>query len=434
MEDEILALVSRRADKAEVFGEEADRTVVEFRAGKLHSRETRLTRGYGLRVIKDGKTGFASSTNPERLDELVDAALETAAFGKPARFEFPKADAGTRVKTFDNRVMLVSARRMIGWGESLVDAMHARVPDLKLELTFTRTYREVRVVNSTGLDTGFERAEFDLWATGLLVDAGLVWIPDYVNLSNGQPFQLEPMADRLEQQAKAARHKAKLATGTYPVIVMPTALPGMLVPLQFGVNGKQREKGTSPLIGKQGEKVLSDKLTIVDNPLRDHSLAAAPIDAEGVPRRKNVLFEQGVFRDFLFDTATGAACSCKSTASASRGYSQPPVPGVSNIEIAAGGADYEATLRDMNEGVLVHGFIGGGQSNIMAGDVTLNVSSGFKVEKGEVVGRVKDAMVGGNLYKMLEKVEVVGSTRRDLGNYLLPFIMFPGLKVATREG
>jgi len=432
MEQKILALANRRADAAEVFGEEADRTVVEFRGGKLHSQETRLTRGYGLRVIKDGKIGFCSSTDPDRINELTDAALDTSVLGKPAQFEFPEAEKGPEVKVFDNRVMLVSVRRMVNWGKNLIDIMHARVPDVKLDLTFTRTYREIKVKNSSGLDVGFERAEFDLWITGLLVDGGLVWIPDYVNLSNGHPLQFEPLADRLERQAKVAKQKAKLTSGTYPVIVMPTALPSMLVALKFGVNGKQREKGTSPLIGKEDEKILDENLTILDNPLHSFGLASSPFDGEGVARHRNVLFDKGVFKGFLFDLATAAACKCECTASARRGYSRPPVPDITNFEITSGKNDFEKLVQETKEGLLVYEFLGGGQSNIMAGDINLNVTSGFKIEGGEIVGRVKDVMVTGNLYKMLEKVEV-GSAQQDLGNYFLPFVRFPALKVATKE-
>jgi len=437
MTKEILALARLKTDQAEAFTEEADRTVVEFRGNRFHSQETRLTHGFGLRAVKNGRIGFSSSTNPERLDDLVAAAAQTAVYGRQVSgWQWPGQDVASqsaKVKTFDNRVMLVPPGRMIGWGKDLIDALLARVPEMKLDLTFSRTYREVSLENSAGLDTGFVRAEFTLWVTGLLVDSGLVWIEEFVNLSDGQPPALEPLADRLERKARIAKRRAVLATGVYPVIVMPLALPSMLMPLGLGVNGKQREKGVSPLIEKQGEKVLDEKLTVVDNPLRDYGLASAPIDGEGIPRRENVLFKQGVFKGFLFDLVTGAACGSATTASASRGYAQPPAPAVSNIEILPGKASLDSAIKAIGEGLLVYGFLGGGQSNVLAGDVTMNVSFGFKIERGEIVGRVKDALIAGNLYTMLSNVEAVGSAQEDLGNYLLPFIGFRDMKVATKE-
>ena len=156
-------------------------------------------------------------------------------------------------------------------------------------------------------------------------------------------------------------------------------------------------------------------------------------DAEGSARRRNVLFDRGVFSGFLYDVATAAACGCPGTASACRDYSSAPKPGASNVEIEAGDADPDRLVREMKEGLVVYGFIGAGLSNVLAGEITLNVNSGFKVESGQVVGRVKDVMVAGNVYELLSTVDAVGSAQEDLGDYFLPFVRFPALKVATGE-
>jgi len=432
MESEILSLAMPKVEQAEVYGAEIDRIVVEFRANEFHSQETRLARGYGLRVLKNGRIGFCASTNPQRIEDMVQAAVDTATFGRAVRFDLPATQPMPEVTTFDNRTIMLPVHRLLEWGSELIEAVRSRVPDLKLDLTFTRVYRQVQLLNSSGLDAQFSRAEFDVGVTGLMVLDGLYWINDYENLSNGKPFAVGPLADRIEQRAKLGRAKARLATGTYPVIIAPMALPNLLYPFFFAVTGKALEKGTSPLIGKTGQKLLDEKLTMVDNGLRDFALESAPFDGEGTPRRRNVLFDKGTFHGFLFDLATAAACKVQTTGSAGRDYSSVPAPVGTNVEIEPGKTKLEEAIRDIREGLLVYEVIGGGQSNIMAGDVTLNVSSGFKVENGTVTGRVKDALIAGNVYKMFRSIEAVGDTQRDLGNYYLPFVKFGGLKVATR--
>jgi len=106
---------------------------------------------------------------------------------------------------------------------------------------------------------------------------------------------------------------------------------------------------------------------------------------------------------------------------------------VTNIELVAGDARFENVLAGIGEGLLVYDCIGGGQSNVLAGDVAVNVSSGFRIGNGKVTGRVKDTMIAGNVYEMFKNVAAVGDTVRDLGSYYVPFLMFPGLKVATRD-
>jgi PmbA protein len=433
MEDELLSLAQARGARAEVFCADENRTVVEFRANEFHSQESRLTHGYGLRLVHNGRVGFSSTTNPDVVEELVDAAIDTAALGKPCRFDFPGPRPKPDVATFDNRVIMLPARKMVEWGRELVEATCARVPDIKLDVSFVRVYREFVIVNSFGLDARFSRSEFGVTVTGLLVHDGLIWIPEYENLSNGKPFALGPVVDRIENHARLTRSRAQLASGTYPVIVAPSALPDLLLPFSVAVDGKLLEKGTSPLIGKEGQRLLDEKITVADNRLRDFGLLSSPLDGEGTPGRRNVLFDRGVFRGFLFDAATGAACRKESTGSASRDFSTQPRPGASNIEVALGDAKLEETIRGIKQGLLVHECIGGGQSNLLAGDVTLNVSLGYKIEDGAVTGRVKDAMIAGNVYDMFRNVAAVGDTERDYGTYFVPFVMFRGLKVATKD-
>jgi PmbA protein len=433
MEDKILEMAEARGAKAEVFGSEENRTVVEFRANEFHSQESRLTHGYGLRVVKDGRVGFSSSSDPDKVGELVQAAVDTAEFGKQCGFDFPGPEQNPVVKTFDNRVIMMPAVKMMEWGRELVDAVRARVPGLKLDVTLSRNYGETVIANSAGLKRRFSRATLQLYATGLVVSDGLVWISEYENLSSSAAPSVGVLADLIEERAILARSRARLATGTYPVIFMPAAVPDLLFPLRVGVNGKQLEKGVSPLISKNGQRLLDEKISVVDNGLRDFGTASGPFDAEGVPRRRAVLFDRGVFTGFLFDLATAAACRARTTGSAGRDYTSQPQPGVSNIELAAGDARFEDVLAGISEGLLVFDCIGGGQSNVLAGDVAINVSSGFRIGNGKVTGRVKDTMIAGNVYDIFRKVTAVGDDVRDLGSYAVPFLMFPGLKVATRD-
>jgi PmbA protein len=433
MEDKILAMAQARGAQAEVFSSDESRTVVEFRANEFHSEENRLTHGYGLRVVKNGRVGFSSGSAPDKVGELVDAAFDTAEFGKQCTFDFPGPGPNPTVKTFDNRVILLPALKMIEWGRELVDAVRARVPGLKLDVTLTRTYGETVVANSAGLRKRFSRATFQLSATGLLVSDGPVRISEYENLSSGAAPSIGLLADRLEERAILSRSRARLATGTYPVIFMPTAVPDLLYPIMVGVNGKQLEKGVSPLIEKTGQQLLDERTTIADNGLRDLGIASGPFDDEGMPRRRTALFDRGVFAGFLFDLATAGACNTESTGSAGRGYTSQPQPGTSNVELAPGDARFEETLGGIREGLLVYECIGGGQSNVLAGDVALNVSSGFRIVNGKAAGRVKDTVIAGNVYDMFKNVAAVGNTVRDLGAYHVPFVMFSGLKVATRD-
>jgi PmbA protein len=430
--ERMLELARGGAEQADVFSSEVDSTIVKFRAGKFHARETNLTHGFGLRVLRNGRVGFASTTDPDRAEEVVDAALAAASYGRAVRFQMPHRADPAEVKTFDNRVIMMPAERLIESGRELCDAVAARVPDLKLDLTISKEYREVAIGNTNGLDTGYARAEFEVSLAGLLVNGGLTWIWEYRNISDGRQFPVTELADEIERRARWSRSRARLASGTYPVIFMPQALMSLLLPLAVAANGTEFHKGTSPLIGREDKPVLDKRLTVTDNGLRDWGGASAPVDDEGVPRRRNVLFDRGEFRGFLFDLVTAAAAGRSSTGSAERDYSRQPSPGTSNIEVEPGGDRLEDVIAGTKRGLVVYSLLGGGQSNVLAGDVTVNVAAGYLVENGRIAGLVKDAMIAGNVYEMLREVAAIGDTQHDYGALFAPFVALPAVKVAVK--
>ena len=101
MEEEVLELASKTADQAEVYAITSETTLVSFEANRLKSLQTRETRGLALRLIKDGRLGFASVTRLDSPRALVESALEVAPFGAEARFEFPAEDAASKVQIYD---------------------------------------------------------------------------------------------------------------------------------------------------------------------------------------------------------------------------------------------------------------------------------------------------------------------------------------------
>ncbi len=91
-------------------------------------------------------------------------------------------------------------------------------------------------------------------------------------------------------------------------------------------------------------------------------------------------------------------------------------------------------ISSMKEGLIVEELLGAGQGNELGGDFRANVSLGFKVENGEIVGRVKDTMISGNVYKVLSQVEHVGdSSDWVFGSMRSPALQCLGVEVAAKD-
>jgi len=200
----------------------------------------------------------------------------------------------------------------------------------------------------------------------------------------------------------------------------------------MGIDGKRLLKGESPLIGREGERMLSS-VTLIDDPFIDHAPGSRPFDAEGVPSQKNILFEDGVFRSFLFDLDTAGKTGRTTTASAERSALSIPAIGPSNMAMSPGSSSLEEMIGKIDRGVIVYGVLGGGQSNLLAGDFALNIMLGFLIQKGEIIGRLLDTMVSGNVYNSFSSIALTGSETRLVGsNMVVPDVMFSEISLSSR--
>ena len=431
---QILRAAERKGATAEAYSLVSTTTSVAFAANRCYSVETMLTRGAGLRVIRDRRIGFSSVTNLEQVDDLVEAACVTAQFGEPAGFRFPARGEFPSPVIESNRITLLPPGRMLKVGGDIIQLCEHHIPGVKVDLTMQKTVSETQLVNSEGLEQAYDKTVCSLNFEGLLIrDSSFIWLNDFLNLS--REFKLDPVVfvRQLAGLARDAQRPAQLKPGRYPCIFARSAGIDILYGLVPGINGKNLQKNMSPLIGKENRKLFDAKLTLWDDGLADFGFGSAPFDGEGIPQRRTVVIENGIFRNFLFDLKTAAATKRDSTGNATRTYRTTPVPGLTNLVVEPGDLSLEQAIAGIKEGVLICAAVGGGQSNLLAGDFSVNISLGYKIENGTVVGRVKDAMVAGNIYEIGRKIAGLGDTLYDYGGFQTPFLMFDDLPIATKE-
>ena len=118
--EEVLALSQNVADQAEVFCVEASSTPVYFEANAIKGVDANDAAGIALRIIKNGRIGFSSTSNLDDIAGLVEAALETAPFGAEAQFNFPERQNYPDVSGYDNTVEQTTLEEMVALGENAI--------------------------------------------------------------------------------------------------------------------------------------------------------------------------------------------------------------------------------------------------------------------------------------------------------------------------
>lgn len=431
MIEQILERASRLGASAEVFLTEHRESEVSFETGKLKNAERKHRFGVGLRVVLEGRLGFSSSSDESRLDELVDAAVAAARFGKEARFAFPGPSPSTADAPFDPALAAYSPEEAIREGRRAVDSLRESCPNGLTDVSIAASVAEFRIANTSGLDVAWRSTELSHAVTVVIIEGdSILWISE-----GGQYGTLDVRTDEyvriIADLACKARTRAPKLSGRLPVIFAAHEMPSLLQSVERGVNGLRLVKGDSPLIGREGDRLLG-AVSITDDPLLPGAPGSRPYDDEGSPSRKTALFENGVFRSFLFDLDTASEAGRATTANALRGALTPPSVGISNLFVLAGDSDLERMIGQLDEGVIVYGVLGSGQSNLLAGDFALNIMLGFHIRRGEVCGRLTDTMVSGNVYDAFRSIAAMGSVARPVGSIFTPEILFSELSVSSR--
>jgi PmbA protein len=429
----ILAAAAKRFGHAEVFEESSEAIEVSFEDNRLKEITTVQVRGIGLRVIHKGRVGFASTTDLRDPARLVEMAGASAEFGDEARFAFPAQPAGLRtVPTRDDAVPEVAAERLVEMGREGLE-MSRKANDAYLYgCGVSRSVGTQRIVNTAGLDVQ-QRATDMSASVGIqeITDAGFLQVYEFKDSGH----VLDSVVDLTEATLEKMRQASVVVPArleAMPMIFTPKALGNLLSPLSVALNGKNVHKGSSVLRGRLGEQVLDPRITITDDPTVPFAPGTRATDDEGLPARRTHMFERGVLRAYRTDLQTAALLGIAPGANAARDYSSRPSPASSNVVVAPGDTSLDQMIAGMKRGIIIDQTLGSGQSNVLAGEFSVNLDLGFLVEDGRIIGRVKDCMVAGNVYEVLKEVLAIGSEPRWLGGTCAPPIMVGGLKLAAQ--
>lgn len=432
----ILEKVKGKVDSAEVFYIRSHRVEVGYEGWKLKKTGVLQTEGYSLRVIKNGKIGFSATTDPNGIDEMIENAVMTSPFGEAVDIEFPSKVKYPEMDIYDKKLEQLPLSTIIDYGHEFIELCEKYRPIAELGFECQRVITEVRIANTKGLEGGYEKTYLS-WGCSLNRvkegDVFMLWDGSATTYLPDMSAELSKMMAPFDEKLALAENVVDVKTGKMPIVFDPRGAIVLLIPLRAGINGRTVYTKTSPLVGKEGEKLFDEKLTIVDDGTLARRIASSPFDDEGLPKTRIPIVEKGVFKNFIFDLVTAAKAGRKSNGCGERGIFSPPVPSQSNVAIEPGNRSKEEIIGDIEEGVLIESVLGLGQGNVISGTFSNPFGTAYKIEKGKLVGRVKDATVSGNIYRDLAEIQAIGDKQELIyGAFLTPHIRVDTLTVTGK--
>ena len=436
--EKLLQQVCKEVDSAELFKAKSKTIPVNFEVNRLKSIDIFESEGKALRVVNKGRIGFSSSTGNEDFDLIVEKAVATSEFGSTASFDFPgetKRSGKEKINVYDKKVVDKSIEEMVKVGEDIIERMKDFNRKLRYDVTILKDYSEIEYLNSRGGNFSYNKTAIAYSVMAQQIEDQDMLIIESSLESGKDNLDAKELTSEIIENLKWGDKIVPVESGKMPVIFTPKAALVLILPIISGLNGKMVLKKISPLASQKNKKLWSDLLTFYSDGAIDFALGSAPFDDEGIEMKRVPLVEKGEIKNFYYDLQTAGMAGVESTGNGLRaGIQSEPIPSISNLVVEEGKVPFSEMIKDIKEGIIIDQVLGLGQGNIISGAFSNNVQLGYKIEKGKIVGRVKDVMIAGNAIEELKNIVALGDKAKWIGGkYKFPHIYLKSLSVSAKK-
>ena len=406
---------------------------LDIEAGKITMAGGGGEGGFGVRVLDNGRFGFAHLVDVNGAERAVKQALSIAKKSPSVEgFVLPSLQPAQKVHgRFDKHLLDLNPEDLLEQADTVLSAVKS------LDERAVVTGGGVGISATAGCMLNSE----GIVSTGMTTSHGIgLQVSLDVDGQVTSSYQGQSSRSQLEAVpacVERAVHWAQVTQQTIDVESTPKDTPVLFTSEGFSplfsmvvppaMTGEKMVRKESFWSDKLNQTVINQNLSIQDNGLLDGGMTSGSRDGEGVPRRQQMLVENGIMTGMLWSTrdaaqqvAEGRVEAAQSTGSAtSGGHQSPPSTGCTELFLTskAGGQSWDELISVLDSGFVVNSVMGAHTANPSSGDFSVTSSSILKVENGEVVGALKQAGLSGNLAQALNGEVLLGSSVRRQGSY-----------------
>ena len=420
LERYLAAALSDGGDYADLYFEYTTRSSILLDESLVKSATEGISMGCGVRVLAGEQTGYAYTDDltPERILKAARIAARIASgparvstvglsTTEPSRNLYPVAHPSTDRE-------LTEKLELVFRGDRAARTYDPRVREVRVN--YIDQVRHVLVAGSDGpVVADFQpmvrmgvftiAQESGKLQSGSSGGGGRVGLEFFQGESSPESF-----AHEAARQAIVQLGAREAPAGEMEVVLGP-GWPGILLheAIGHGLEADFNRKGISAFSGRIGQRVASEKCTVVDDGTIPNRRGSLNVDDEGAPTQKTVLIENGILCGYLQDRLSAAVMKTTGTGNGRReSYEHIPMPRMTNTYMLAGNEDPQDIIRSVKRG-LYSSYFGGGQVDITNGKFVFSASEAYLIEDGKITAPVKGATLIGDGPTVLTRVTAVGN-------------------------
>lgn len=424
------------ADQAEVYWTREVGLSIDIENNAVQNTGRSREEGGAVRVIRDGRVGFAYFSQADDGPKAIQRALDLSRLSPKKDLMLPASGSYPALgRRWDEGLAALDTEQALEQAMRLLAARAEHAPDAQLAGGGVSVgWNLDALANSEGVAVA-DRTTSSSVGVNLVMQEGerAINIWDSEARETGWP-DTDALALRVIGDLRDLRSPAKAVGGTVDVVFRPEAVAELLSSLIIAaVDGDDALRGKTVWSDKLGEEVADKRLRILDDPLRGEAIGAVPFDGDGVPTRRMPIIEDGVLRNFLFDIRDGSEHGKESTASGVRGgFRSPPSVGTHHFVVEGDGAQApDKIIGGVDDGYVVESVLGAHTANATTGDFSITAPNVWRIKGGEVESAVEDIAISGNLPELLHRIDGIGSVPRRMDGAWIPMLRFRDVHVSV---
>jgi TldD protein len=409
-------------DFAEVFVEDKRSSSALLDDGRIEELSSGRDRGAGIRVVVGDTTGFAHTADISEAG--LTAAAEAAAAAAKGGGGGLRTVALTRQATNrPNEILIFPGDVAKGTKVELLrradEAARASGSAIKqVSARYGDSRRRILVANSEGVLAEDDQVR-TLFSVGVVAtgDTGMQTGRESIGHTVGfelfDRYDVEELARKAANRALVKLNARPAPSGSMPIVMGPGG-GGVLFheACGHGLEADHIAKNVSVYAGRMGELVASPLVTLVDDGTVAAEWGAIGIDDEGTQAQRNVLIQDGVLTDYMWDQLRSRKEGRRLSGNGRRqSYQHLPMVRMTNTYLLAGKDDPDDIVASTGSGVYVS-HLAGGSVNTATGDFVFGMTEAYLIEDGRITEPLREGNLIGNGPKVLEMIDAVGNDFR----------------------
>ncbi len=424
-------------NEIEIYSQHVQGLNINLFNHKVDKYEMNNTTGLAVRGMYQNQMGYVSVENldDDNMDFIITKIKDNASAltSHEMSFIFEGSETYPEIKPVKTDFISIDPNEKIELLKKLETTIKSRDPRITniSYCMYQESVVDTMIQNSKGLNLMKSESYCFIYASAVAKDNDDVKSHgDYIITNDFYSIDIYGLADRIVNRVVALLNATPVESKKYPIIFENRVFTEILKSFSSMFSGESVIKKLTLLTNKIGQKIVSEKITLIDDPLSTEAFSQNAFDDEGVSCYTKEIISNGVLNTFLHNLKTAKALNTTSTGNGFKdGLNGPVSVHTSNLMIKNGTTSVDEMIKSIDEGLLITSVAGlHAGVNPVSGDFSLQ-SSGFLIENKKISRPVTLIVVAGNFLDMLNLVEYVGD---DLA-FTMEQIGSPSIKISSLQ-